>query len=101
MSRPIRHRAVSLAFRLAKSARDSVRHLDHVKGVPAVEIFFTAVWLTAGVVWAIAIKVGAVRGMLAGILGMAGIITVGWVILKALRERSRREREEYYGEPAD
>lgn len=98
MKRP---KAVTMAFRLAKTARDSMRELDHIKGVPGVEIFFTAVWLLAAVVWTVAIKVGAVRGMNAGILGLAGIIATGWVVLKALRLRSRREAEEYYGRASD
>ena len=101
MSRRISQRAVSFAFRLAKTARDSMRDLDHVKGVPGVEIFVTAVWLMTGVIWGIAIKVGAVHGMRAGIIGMAGIISVGWLVLKALRQRSRKELEDYYGQPAD
>jgi len=93
MKRP---KAVTLAFRLAKTARDSVRELDHIKGIPGVEIFFTAVWLLAAVIWVVAIKVGAVRSMGAGILGLAGIVATGWVVLKALRIRSRREAADYY-----
>jgi hypothetical protein len=93
----IKNKAVTLAFRLAKTARDSVRELDHIKGVPGVEIFFTSVWILAGVVWIVAIKVGAVQGMRAGILGLAAIIATGWVAHKALRARSRREVEEFYG----
>jgi hypothetical protein len=96
----IRQKAVTLAFRLAKTARESVQ-LDHVKGLPGVEIFFTAAWLTAAVIWMVAIKVGAVQGRRAGILGMAGIIAIGWMVLKALRARSRREMREYYDRPAD
>jgi hypothetical protein len=97
----IGRKAVSLAFRMAKTAQGSMRELDHLRGLPAVEIFFTALWILAALVWVIAIKVGAVRGMRAGIFGLAGIIAVGWVVLKALRARTRREMKEYYGSSSD
>lgn len=97
----IRRKAVTFAFRLAKTARDSVRELDHIKGVPGVEIFVTAVWLMSAVVWIVAIKVGAVQGMRAGILGLAAIIGIGWIVVRALRARSKREAEEYYGRASD
>lgn len=93
----VRGKAVSLAFKMARGARESMRDLDHLKTVPAVEIFALAVWLAAAVVWLIAIKVGAVPGMRAGIFGFAGIIAGGCLAMRALRAWTRRDDAEYYG----